>query len=327
MNNESKRNMPYQIPLVSSLNSFTSYPNLYGLPTAAAYSLQQIRPNYYVMPEQKNANSFPLYQQQCSMSGQAFPHFLSGPGINSLPMFPYPALNSIHNAQISGNFSDRLSPLLNIYQQCTFPCPQTSPNAIVSTAEYHQSINTIQPTQIQEPHLTIPIIKKEGILPAINRIQTNDDSVGDAKNDTVIKRLLAGEAYKSRNVYKTIVRHMHTYTRKNREDIIKIILNAGFSMTQVEHAFFKIDYWCNLERENGNRNYAQGIVKKIFAKKTIYTLILRETLNTLLHCWNLGDFGKITRKNREIYMKACQKFYAESVAILGQPAQGISFQL
>ncbi len=152
-------------------------------------------------------------------------------------------------------------------------------------------------------------------------------SLGSLDDPPKQKNLLSGKAYKSRNVYKSIVRHLFSYIRKNREDIIRILKDAGFSMTEIEHSFFKINYYNDLEREQSNKKNSQATIKKMVSKRTIYTYILRETLNTMMHNWEQGKLGKVSESNSEVYKDVCKYFYDEAVKMTGQPAQGRTFYL
>lgn len=154
-----------------------------------------------------------------------------------------------------------------------------------------------------------------------------DGSLDSLEDTPKSKSLLSGKAYQSRNVYKSIVRHLFSYIRKNREDIIRILTEAGFSMQDIEHGFFKINYYNDLEREQSNKKNSQSTIKKMATKRTIYTYILRETLNTMLHNWSVGKFGKVSESNSLVYKDVCKYFYDETVKVLGQPAQGRTFFL
>lgn len=157
------------------------------------------------------------------------------------------------------------------------------------------------------------------------RSQEKEDSKfseGDEKEEA-----LSVNAYKRRNVYKSIVRHMFSYIRKNRESILRVLEGNGFTMPQIEHAFFKVNYLNDLERQKGKSKKSQTTVKKMLQKKTIYTFILRETLYAMMQNWKQGKTGKISQENLTIYKEVCESYYNKCVQVLAQSAQGASFQL
>eukprot|EP00829_Urostomides_striatus_P001006 TRINITY_DN1122_c0_g1_i11.p1 TRINITY_DN1122_c0_g1~~TRINITY_DN1122_c0_g1_i11.p1 ORF type:complete len:306 (+),score=32.19 TRINITY_DN1122_c0_g1_i11:64-981(+) len=271
-----------------------------------------------------NGNFYPLTGQSPQMAPSMSP-------FNPMVVFPNRSYYPVYNANISAAIASQNNGLINLPHHNMIPYSSYMSQTIISPINIPESINgqipqNCVPTSESQKTTPLPITALDD-KEEKKEIKLNNETLEDGSNQSICRRLLAGEAYKSRNVYKTIVRHMYAYIRKNRTEIIQILQNSGFTMTEIEHAFFKVDYWCNLERQNGNRNYAQGTVKKIFAKKSIYTIIMRETLYALLHCWEQGKYGKIHQKNCVIYQKACQKFYDETVNILGQPAQGKCFEL
>eukprot|EP00829_Urostomides_striatus_P004423 TRINITY_DN1477_c0_g2_i3.p1 TRINITY_DN1477_c0_g2~~TRINITY_DN1477_c0_g2_i3.p1 ORF type:complete len:351 (+),score=67.89 TRINITY_DN1477_c0_g2_i3:67-1119(+) len=325
MNKQDQSNFPYPLPFTATMKSSISCPDLFGM-RPFAFAFEHAGFNYNPDPQLQNTNFFPLCQQQFPFVRQPFTNCMVPPPFHYMPLLHPPTFNLIYNAENTRQNTDRddFKKESQILQNISHP------NAPAPQVKYSQENKEMQSGNIeaenkkQEEEKSNTFNRNKNIYSKV-KLKPNEDSEENGDNDSIIKRLLSGEAYKSRNVYKTIIRHMHAYTRKNRNEFIKIVTSSGFTQQDIEHAFFKIDYWCNLERENGNRNYAQGIVKKILAEKTIYTIILRETLNALLHSWQLGRFGKIIKKNRDVYIRACQKFYDETVSILEQPAQGTSF--
>ncbi len=132
---------------------------------------------------------------------------------------------------------------------------------------------------------------------------------------------------KYRYVYKCVVRHMNVYIRKNREDIVSILIRLGFTMCDIEHAFFTISCQSDTVGKKGCDKTSLRIVNKMIIARSIYTYILRETLYAILQNWQGGKVGKVAGKNIELYKDACQAFYQEAVKMLGQPAQGVHFIL
>ncbi len=147
-----------------------------------------------------------------------------------------------------------------------------------------------------------------------------------SKSDQGGAKPAAPGTYKHRNVYKSIIRHMHSCTRKQRNELVTILMAAGFSMTDIEHAFYEIGCYNDMERQKGKKKISQSLVKRIASDKSIYTYVLRETLHNMLESWQDGKFGRLTQKNVATYKEVCTKYYNETVRVLGQPAQITSFQ-
>ena len=92
----------------------------------------------------------------------------------------------------------------------------------------------------------------------------------------------------------------------------------GYSAHEIEHAFFKVSYYNDLERQRGNPKKSQSVIKKIINKKSIYTYLLKETLSRMIHIWSGGRLGKVSNANREIYTEVCTRFYNETLKTLGE---------
>ncbi len=221
----------------------------------------------------------------------------------------------------------------NYYQSATaagigFPMPGTAP-----MYPSREGLTAIRPFPVPQgvrnsSSLAVPRPQEPPRLSSPVQSQAGGGGSLDSLEDTPKNRsLLSGKAYKSRNVYKSVVRHLFSYVRKNRDDIIRILTEAGFSMQEVEHAFFKINYYNDLEREQSSKKNSQATIKKMVTKRTIYTYILRETLSTMLHNWGIGKLGKISEGNSAVYKDVCKYFYDETAKVLGQPAQGRTFLL
>lgn len=154
-----------------------------------------------------------------------------------------------------------------------------------------------------------------------------DDSLDKIEETSSGKELIKGLSYESRNVYKSLIRHIFSYSRKNRESIVNILQKNGYTMPDIEHAFYKINCYNDSERDRTFKKKAQATIRKMMAIKSIYTFILRETLNGLLINWETGKLGKISQKNSKVYKDVCRNFYEETVKVIGEPAQGKTFKL
>ena len=155
----------------------------------------------------------------------------------------------------------------------------------------------------------------------------DEGSLGQVAEEKICKTLMKGNSYQSRNVYKSIIGHMHAYLRKNREDIVRVLLGTGFTMVQVEHAFFKMYSYYDQLKDKRGKSQPQPMIDKMLAKKTIFTYMLRETLNAIFHNWEVGKYGKVLVENAAVYHLACEKIYSQVLRLVGEPAQGTTFNL
>lgn len=259
------------------------------------------------------------------------------------PLYPSPFGRS---SSISTHQSISWSPPLN--KASSYPDPYNFPPSIFRNMHHYASspppmvpkCNYLMPrlNQTINDNLNIP-----GQFP--NKVPSNEqkrllsedekeedkkeeeDSLAFSDDDSNKASFSSSNAYKRRNVYKSIIRHMLSYIRKNRDDILNILKKNGYEMPKIEHAFFKISYYNDQEKQKGNPKRSQATIKKIVGKKRIYTYILRETLNAMIYNWNQGKSGKISSENLTVYREVCDKYYEATVKILGHAAEGTTYFL
>jgi len=156
----------------------------------------------------------------------------------------------------------------------------------------------------------------------------NEESLEELPISETCTRKLKGNSYKYRNVYKSVVRNMFWYTKRNRADIVGILEVAGYDRPATEHAFLKISDYNDKEHKRGGNKMSQEIIKKMLAKKNIYAYILREASHAILQNSKAGKFGRVAIKNTECYATVIKTIYDEAVMVLdGQEAQATSFLL
>ena len=152
-----------------------------------------------------------------------------------------------------------------------------------------------------------------------------EESLSDLPEAELSNAPIDGKAYERRNVYKCIVRHIHTCMRKNREQMMQILKTAGYSIQNIEHAFIKVDGYSAVERQHEPKARSRILILKMLSKKTIYTYMLRETLNAMMQLWKQGKYGRVNKDNLIVYQHVCQNYYSEVVRILGKEAEGKQF--
>lgn len=315
-------------------NEFVPSKNVQNAPNS------QIKTEYPHLPLLQSQPQRPTQTQ--AMSNLGYPHS----SMESLNNYPYQrnVLSSIFLANPMLSYNAIPNPYMYCNQVATFTpliYPPTLtmgffPRSRERIFSQPRPMNMFPPLINQMP-LCQPIASASSIPNIVNlqsQVKTNpsqedknDDSLEHINEPKSGKGLVKGISYESRNVYKSLIRHIFSYTRKNRETIVEILLQSGYVMSEVEHAFYKINCYNELEREKAFKKKAQATIRKMMGAKTIYTYILRETLNALLINWNKGKLGKISERNYEVYKEVCGKFYQETVQIIGEPAKGKTFKL
>ena len=132
------------------------------------------------------------------------------------------------------------------------------------------------------------------------------------------KVALGANAYKQRNVYKSILRRMFCYVRQNRGDLIRALLRESYKMHEIEHAFYKISCCMDCDKIQGKKHNAQELIKKFAHTFSIYTYILRDTLKSMIDIWKQGLIGKVSKDNLKVYQEVCQGYHQAVLRLIAQ---------
>ena len=197
--------------------------------------------------------------------------------------------------------------------------PQTGDKVLKFDGVWERKKNVDNISAIEKSQL----IDKMGQNPEIKKEEEKniEDNLASGRNiiqaDNVIcKRLVAGIAYRSRNVYKSIVRHLYTYVKESKEGLTKTLKEVGFGDEEICGAFSEIEAYRNVYRPKDIERNSQVRIEKMLEKKSIFTFILRETLQSMIHDWQQGKYGQLSKTNCTIYLAACTKFYDETLKLL-----------
>lgn len=134
----------------------------------------------------------------------------------------------------------------------------------------------------------------------------------------LIEPILEIDAYKSRNVYKSIIRHISSYIKEKGTIMVKMLMDNGFTENEIKQAFSFIEHLKELDKTKGVAKNQQNSIKIMITKKNIYTYILKETLQSLINDWELGKRGRIMKENIRIYSVVCKEYYKKCNEIITQ---------
>ncbi len=243
--------------------------------------------------------------------------------MTTFPQSPLPTATS--GLQFPCTVSSLVPSDLQAFRQKPFddPSPQTcvQPGTGASgTVDHSRTL----PTGSASP-CPLPGAGTKGGVAAAKPLDGQPSEMGPAPEEQ--KKAPGANAYMRRNVYKSIVQHLFTYIRKNKGEIVKVLLSSNFTMRDIEHAFFNVGTYNYRLQGKTNKRSAQEIISALISGRNVYTIMLRESLNAMLRNLDSGRCGKITRENTSTYRDTCVKYYNETVRALGGEAQGKSFVL
>ena len=172
--------------------------------------------------------------------------------------------------------------------------PIKSPNDHISIANPNQAA--------EESKKVCKDLYKSNKFPAKNSIE------GITKNGKIPGSI-------QRNVYKSILRHISTYIKSNRVNLIDFLNSKGYSMEDIEHAYFEIDSLIDKRMVESGLKFKQAL-NNLITKKSIYTHIVKETIGNMLENLKNGCQGKIGKENTKFYIAICAEYYNEVEKVL-----------
>lgn len=128
------------------------------------------------------------------------------------------------------------------------------------------------------------------------------------------------KAYRKRNVYKSVVRHMYSYFRENARTMSCILEKNGFGREEIERAFQSVKELSERERLKGKPKKPKSVLHKILSTKNIYVYILKEALWTMMKNWTINASSKVSKENIEIYKEVCGRYYSKCTMLIAKSA-------
>jgi len=141
-------------------------------------------------------------------------------------------------------------------------------------------------------------------------------SLGSSSSDC--HPILRSKVYEKRNVYKSIVRHMHNYFKENNREMTSILRNNGFEEEEIKRAYQLIKQISERQKVRGTPKKPKKALSIIISTKNIYTYILKETLSQMLNQWAVSKHSRVRENNIPIYKAVCQKYYKKCIDLLSQ---------
>lgn len=116
-------------------------------------------------------------------------------------------------------------------------------------------------------------------------------------------------SYRYRNVFKSIIRHMHSCVLSKKDEYIKLMQEQGFTRMTVERAFNRIAIFKNAERKSGKKRLGMNMIKQATEERSVYTYILKDALSSMLLNWDAKDLGRLAERNLATYKSVCTEYY------------------
>lgn len=221
----------------------------------------------------------------------------------------------LHSAALQ---SHRLAALPDIFQKGYSPFKLPLPTTVPYQAQFPQLMDSRQIPGSGCASQPLPQTEKK--VPAESKasevtVGLSPQSSFKAKSRTCFR--LKSKAYRRRNVYKSIIRHMHRFFRDNITGIAHMLSGNGFSKDEIEKAFQSVKQMSDRERFTGMPKKPKGTLNTILSSKNIYVYVLKESIEEMMNGWEERG-SKIWEKNVEIYRGVCERYYSKCIKLLQQ---------
>lgn len=113
-------------------------------------------------------------------------------------------------------------------------------------------------------------------------------------------------SYKYRNVFKSIIRKMNTLTSRKTKQITSKLKELGYSSDTIEKTIQHIYECTEIERKNGIKKMAPNLIRSSTKTLSIYTHILKYSIQEMLSDWDAKEIGRLSQKNIELYKHLCK---------------------
>jgi hypothetical protein len=173
--------------------------------------------------------------------------------------------------------------------------------------------------QEEHPYCFAPMVKR----PLPFKIYKDYNSVGNQSRDYNMlwsanggskpprRSKIDQPAYRYRNVYKSIIRHLYVYAQEHEKKLMTLLKNKGFKDKDVEKAFENIKKYKPIGIPKEIERGAKIKVEEIVKSKTALTYVLKETLIHMLDKWKNNKLGQLYKVNSTIYAEACNEFLVQ----------------
>lgn len=125
-------------------------------------------------------------------------------------------------------------------------------------------------------------------------------------------------AYKYRNVYKSVIRHLYVYTQDNKEKIQALLKEKGFGDEEIKTTLEIIKGYKSEDAPKEIEKGAKFRVEGMLRDKSIITYILKATLEYMIEKWKNERYGQLYKVNSTIYIEACTRFLKRTEELLNR---------
>lgn len=147
------------------------------------------------------------------------------------------------------------------------------------------------------------------VIPGLNKLAKLNMSPEVQMTNKLEETKTKVKSINKRNVYKSIVRNMRKYGKNHRNELIECLRKLNYSTQEIEHAFFSILGFRDIEKQKGNKHKFLKLLDSLTKENSVLTNIFYESLKDKLEHWNEIKHERITSQNLPEYKKIYMDYY------------------
>ena len=111
---------------------------------------------------------------------------------------------------------------------------------------------------------------------------------------------------------------MCSLTQNKQEFLINSLMNLGYQLETIKRAFKYISDCSETERIIGVRKMGPNLLKESTKTYSIYTCILKFSVEEMISNWNSSSYGRLSLKNIEMYRMVCKMFLQKADNLINE---------
>lgn len=102
---------------------------------------------------------------------------------------------------------------------------------------------------------------------------------------------------------------MNSFKQKNQDYLIDKLQKAGYSKSDIEHSFYTINTYREIEKDKSKKNKFKKLLDEITNNNSIFTYILKESLGFKISNWDENVDKRIASHNADVYKKVYIEYF------------------
>jgi hypothetical protein len=139
---------------------------------------------------------------------------------------------------------------------------------------------------------------------------------GDVPSEGEGKLTCMFRSFETRNVAKSVLRNTLNYAKRNKRSLKLLLLEKGFSQREVDEVQKELQKLKEGEKKTSTSHNYKKTLNKMMIKNSPYLEVLVQTLQQKISLYKNNRMGRVSQKNRDIYLTGYIDLYKEVLRYL-----------